>query len=248
MAILIVEDEPVTRSLLEGILKNAGYEILTASSVRAAIAHLESDSGIEVIISDIMLPDRDGLVFVNSLRWDRRFNKMPVLICSSLNDSRTVQRSAALGVVDYVIKPIRSETLLEKVAKARTRCIPPVLLVSDDSTALDHLERTLRRNGFTSIKALSTKEAMAQIRKDKVAAVITSPFVSSMSGFDLLVEVKALDSSIPVLVITDHNGIAAKRDVMSEGADGFIVRPFSNLDLVSRLEHCIKRSMASRVH
>ena len=247
MLILIIEDDPVARSLVEEHLAKAGYTTRSAASVRAAVAHLESAARADLIICDIMLPDQNGLVFVNWLRRDRRYNKIPVLMCSALRDEDMVRQSLQLGVLDYMAKPIHPATLLEKVGKALEKSIHPILLVDESDIVLEHIERTLQRNGYSAIKASSGDEAVKLMEANKVTAVISGALPHGMSGFDLLIEVKSRDPLIPVLMITDRDGMAQKLDVMSEGADGYVVKPFSNLDLVNRLEHCIRRSRTRRI-
>ena len=112
-SILIVDDDPNMRELLCLHLSSAGYEVRTASDgIEAGYAVLKDPP--DLIITDINMPNMDGLSFIEALKSDKALPQIPVIFLSSMErDGRSNQP----GVVDYIVKPVRAERLLATVAR-----------------------------------------------------------------------------------------------------------------------------------
>jgi len=115
MSILVVEDNPVSAKALEISLKKGGCDTIVARNGKEALDFLQKDANIELVITDIMMPDMDGLELIRRLRNDLGLTALPVVVTTALADMATVARAADLGCRDYIVKPIRAATLLEKV-------------------------------------------------------------------------------------------------------------------------------------
>ena len=115
MNILIVEDNPINAKLLQHTLTAGGYATLWAANGRQALEYLDADDTIRLVISDIMMPEMDGLEFLARLRERPEFKSLPVIMCTSLSDLETVKTAAREGCRFYLVKPIQADQLLRKV-------------------------------------------------------------------------------------------------------------------------------------
>ena len=114
-AVLIVEDEPVTRTLLEGILRTAGYDITAVTDGADALAHLNRRH-VDLILSDIALPRLDGLSLAEVVA--RKGLHTPVIFVTGQPGDELEIKGLELGAVDFIRKPIKKDVLLLRVRKA----------------------------------------------------------------------------------------------------------------------------------
>jgi len=126
MKILIVDDDKISLTLASKILAEEGYEVLEASNARQAIEYLEFGEPIRLLISDIMMPDIDGLQLVSYVREKLDFMDLPVIMCTARRDRPTVIKAIKMGIKDYIAKPIASKVLLQKVKEVLRNDIPPL--------------------------------------------------------------------------------------------------------------------------
>jgi DNA-binding NtrC family response regulator len=113
--ILIVDDDPGQRSLLQSFLAGLGFIIRTAASGEEALAAL-AEGGIDMMISDVRMPGISGL---ETLRRSRaRHGRLPVLMVTAYPDIRDAVGAIRDGAVDYLEKPIDLDELLAAVRKA----------------------------------------------------------------------------------------------------------------------------------
>lgn len=106
--LLIVDDEPTLRTMLEGLLRQEGYrEILLAGTVADALA-LARNERPDALLLDVMLPDGDGFSLFSSLRT---FSDAPVLFLSARDEDEARLRGLGLGADDYVTKPFLPKEL-----------------------------------------------------------------------------------------------------------------------------------------
>ena len=81
--ILVIDDNPEFTELLVYLLSNAGYSVVTAQSTDKAMEMLEEQTP-DAILLDVIMPERDGLEFLENLRWNPRFEHLPVIVLTAL--------------------------------------------------------------------------------------------------------------------------------------------------------------------
>lgn len=118
MNILIVEDNEISSEILQYNLKQQGYQPVAATTGREALEILRRESGIRLVITDIMLPEMSGLEFLEKMRAVDAWKKIPVILCTSVSDMDVVRRAATLGCRHYLVKPVQRWMLLQKVSEA----------------------------------------------------------------------------------------------------------------------------------
>ena len=112
--ILTVEDQPNIRRLIAYILTKAGYKVLQAENGRQAVDVLKHAVP-NLILLDIRMPRMDGFALLEILRQYESAASIPVVMLTSLNTPRDLDRALELGVTDYLTKPIEPRALVDKV-------------------------------------------------------------------------------------------------------------------------------------
>jgi len=112
--ILIVDDEPDNRVLLEIIMKSEGYITLCAASGEEALASVDSHPP-DLILLDLMMPGMDGFQVTARVKGDGATKHIPVMVITAMNDRATTTRVRAAGAEDVLSKPIDRRTLCEHV-------------------------------------------------------------------------------------------------------------------------------------
>jgi two-component system response regulator (stage 0 sporulation protein F) len=110
--ILIIDDDPHFLRVWSRILSGANFRVDTASGVNEALRILR-DQRIDLVISDMRMPDTDGLSFVQEIR--RVGNNLPVVILTAYGEVDTYLQAMNLGATEFLNKPIKSDELLRVV-------------------------------------------------------------------------------------------------------------------------------------
>lgn len=126
MAILIVEDNAVNAKLLGLQLKGDGYHSVVARGGAEALTILSGTDPIELIITDFMMPDMNGLELIATIKTMPACNTIPIIIISAYSDLQAVTEAKALGCQDFLTKPIE-KTLLIKRVEHLLKSFAPVL-------------------------------------------------------------------------------------------------------------------------
>lgn len=116
MKILIVDDSEMIRNFHCYILKNAGFEVITAVDGADALEKLYgSDQQIDMAITDINMPNMDGYTFIERLREDIEYEEMPIVIVSTEDELKDMDRGYEAGANVYIVKPTEPELLIENI-------------------------------------------------------------------------------------------------------------------------------------
>ena len=115
MKVLIVDDEPVVREVLRTVLQRAGYETSEAASAGEGLA-LFADPGVDLVLLDLMLPDRPGLAVLPEMREKRP--DVPVVVVTAYSSVETAIAAMKEGAFHYVPKPFRNEEVVHLVGQA----------------------------------------------------------------------------------------------------------------------------------
>lgn len=115
-SILIVEDDITYGMMLKTWLAKKGFQVTSASSIARAQKQIESGT-VDLILSDLRLPDKDG---IDLLKWlGERGLQIPLIIMTGYADIQSAVQAMKLGACDYIAKPINPDELLKKMEEAR---------------------------------------------------------------------------------------------------------------------------------
>ena len=125
MSILIVDDSVDNRLLFKYILEKAGYEeILTVVSAHEAFKVLGiedssvADTGVDLILMDIMMPEMDGIEACRRIKSVERLRDIPIIMVTAKTGESDLEAAFAAGAIDYITKPLRGIELLVRLRSA----------------------------------------------------------------------------------------------------------------------------------
>ena len=110
--VLVVEDEPLTSSMIQRMLTGAGYEPVPAASGKEVVECLRNSRLPDLILMDVMLPDIDGFKILERIRSHKVIGDIPVVMVSGQADIADISRGFTAGADGYVTKPTTRKALL----------------------------------------------------------------------------------------------------------------------------------------
>ncbi len=114
--ILIVDDSISLRQVVSIALSNAGYEVIEACDGKDALAKLTGQK-IHLMISDVNMPNMDGITFLKAVRENPNYKFTPVIMLTTEAGEEKKKEGQAAGARAWVVKPFRPEQLLVAVSK-----------------------------------------------------------------------------------------------------------------------------------
>jgi len=114
--ILVAEDDPVTARFVGSLLTEHGFDVLVAADGDHAL-ELAAEAAPDLIVSDLVMPYRDGYEVLRALRSDPRFRAIPVVILSMRDREEDIVRGFEQGADDYVVKPFNARELVARVKR-----------------------------------------------------------------------------------------------------------------------------------
>lgn len=147
--ILIVEDEPDLRSLLDRHLHRAGHHVMTAEDGLVALERAWREP-VDLVLLDLMLPGMDGLEVCRRLKRDDRTRRVPVIMLTARGEPTDRIEGLELGADDYIPKPFNLRELLLRITAVLRRARGEESthgIVGYDGLVLDSVARTLEIEG-----------------------------------------------------------------------------------------------------
>ena len=115
--VMVVDDQTSMRAMIRRTLQDIGFkDVRDKAGPAEALAAIRSDR-VHLIISDYNMPDMDGLQFLEAVRADPVIGKTVFIMLTGSADKEIVQKAAALGVNNYVVKPFAPAALKEKIER-----------------------------------------------------------------------------------------------------------------------------------
>ena len=172
--ILIIDDEPQIRKLLEITLESNGYKVVQAETGKEAVIQAASHPP-ELILLDIGLPDKSGHEILKELRqW---YNKS-IIILSVQNNETDIVTALDNGATDYLSKPFRTAELLARIRSAIRRNQTPnnTTVVDAGDLQIDLAARTVKKNNEV-LKLTSTEFNLISLFARNEGRVLTHRFI-----------------------------------------------------------------------
>jgi signal transduction histidine kinase/DNA-binding response OmpR family regulator len=204
-SVLVVEDDPAAQELLRRHLEGAGYEVLTTASGKQGLAWM-AEVRPDAVILDILLPDLDGWEILQHAKSDERTRSIPIMVVSVVDDR---ELGLALGAVDYFVKPVSRERLLEALGrltfttKVRTRTVTALVIDSDPEAAARYRE-LLEPDGFRVIDAASGADGHHRAATEQPDLILLDAMLPDVDGFELANALKhdPATATIPIWLTT----------------------------------------------
>ncbi len=114
--ILTVDDSKTMRDMVAFTLKGAGFDVVEAEDGVKALSLLATTS-VDAIITDINMPNMDGVTLIQRLRAQQKFKSTPILILTTEGSEDKKLQGRSAGATGWIVKPFAPEKLLQVVYK-----------------------------------------------------------------------------------------------------------------------------------
>jgi two-component system chemotaxis response regulator CheY len=114
--IIVVDDSEMIRNFHCYILKTAGFQVMSAVDGADALEKIySSEEPIDMVVTDINMPNMDGYTFIERLREDEQYEEIPIIIISTEDELKDMERGYEAGANIYIVKPTEPEVMVENV-------------------------------------------------------------------------------------------------------------------------------------
>lgn len=122
--VLIVEDDPDQLALADLRVSMAGYVVRVARSAKELVEALKTDSRIDILLLDVMLPDGNGFDILAKMRRHPKLTLLPIVMLTAKDEAEDMKKGMALGADAYVTKPYSKNILVDTIRKVLKQSAP----------------------------------------------------------------------------------------------------------------------------
>ena len=111
--ILVVDDSGTVRQQVSMALKQAGFAIVEAADGREALAAIESNRAIDMVVCDVNMPNLNGLEMVEKVKSNPEHKALPILMLTTEGQPSMIRRAKEAGAVGWIVKPFDANQLVQ---------------------------------------------------------------------------------------------------------------------------------------
>jgi len=258
-SILIIEDDPQVRDLLEMFLKSEGHRIATASDGVAALDMIARGAvKPDLIVADFSLPNgMNGLESIAKIR-ERFHYQVPGIILTGDISAGIVQNVALQDCVQLA-KPVKLKALMQVIERLLPTQPPaavqrpppavpgpsmsPVIYVVDDDDPIREAIRSVLEDAGLAVEDYADCEGfLAAYRPGREACLVIDAYLPGMSGIQLLERLHNEGHKLPAIMITGNSDVPMAVHAMKAGASDFIEKPISSSELLDSVKRALEQS------
>ncbi len=203
--VLVIDDDPAVREMVSRSLASMGVNTVAASSGDEGLK-LARQSHPDLIFLDVLMPRMDGWSVLNALKADTTVADIPVVMLTVFHEN---EMGFVLGAAEHLTKPVDRERLAAVLARyAPTSVAPMVLIVEDDASTREVLDRSLSRQGWRVEQAENGRDALDRTTEDHPPGLILLDLMMpEMNGFEFLETIRKRRKwrEVPVIVLTSKD-------------------------------------------
>ncbi len=198
--VLVVEDDYATSKLLSNYLNKWGYEPTIVNSAEQALKITERESFLAILM-DIVLPDANGLELLKQIREKKNTKNTPVIICSVEAEQ---QKAFLMGAVEYFVKPIQYQYLVEVLTSYKLKKDSNILIVDDDVPTLNLVREAVEQAGYNAIAESHSSKVESRINGMNLDLAIIDLDMPEVNGFELIKKIKTKPDfkKLPIIIYT----------------------------------------------
>lgn len=218
-SILIVDDEPVNRQVLQNQLNRSGFTITEAQSGAEALQLLHGAPLPDIILLDVMMPGMSGYTVCSELRKTHSMDDLPIIFLTAKNQVANLVEGFSVGGNDYLTKPFSKNELLARI-DVQLRLKSTNQHLKEALASLDEVLQLTRRMAISS-----EKEASLRIAIDAIVNKLPLPRPNHVDIENAETSTLGLKQELrrrfswPDWVCTQTTTIAAQQPLQSDGAD-----------------------------
>ena len=208
--ILIVDDDQMSIKLTEFVLSKDGYNVVTIASGEACIDYLKKNGNVDLVLLDIEMQGLNGIETLEKIRADKSIADTKVIFLTMYEFSKFEEESNRLGVLDFISKPVYGPEILERIKKVFTKVAAntkdTILVVDDDRMNLKFAEHMLS-SVYNVVMALSYKEALDYLSKERPALALLDVHMPEMNGFEFIEKLRENPNykETPIIVVSSES-------------------------------------------
>ncbi|MBP8271315.1 response regulator [Sphaerotilus montanus] len=115
--VLVVDDSSSLRALVRLALTRAGYTVIEGADGKEALTRLDQAGKVHLIISDVNMPNMDGITFLRQVKLHPRHKFIPVIMLTTETEQARMQQAKAAGARAWLVKPFHPPALLDAVSQ-----------------------------------------------------------------------------------------------------------------------------------
>lgn len=253
--ILIVDDNQTNLIILKKQLEQWAVSTVTATSAKEALALLESENPMDLVITDMEMPDMDGIYLAQEIK--KSCPSLPVIMLSSVGDETKRKHPSLFSAI--LTKPVKQQLLFNSIGaefgnqddlpgaqeqpenlltEVFAQQYPFNILVAEDNLINQKLILSmLRKLGYEIELAQNGMEVLEKIQARSFDVVLMDVQMPLMDGLQATEEIRKLNVLQPHIVAMTAGAMSEDRDLcIKAGMDDFITKPMKPADLVSGLK------------
>jgi PleD family two-component response regulator len=234
-------------------LKNR-YEIYPAQTEEKLFDILRSIHA-DLILLDVNMPEVSGFEMLEKLKADDRYAHIPIVFLSAKNDRKNVIKGMANGAVDFITKPVTTESLVECIEyhlnPALRAADKPVVLIIDDCPTILYAVNHLLGENYTiyTLPGVEHEKMLAELlKKISPDLFILDYNMPTLSGFNLIPIIRNIPGykETPIIFLTAEKNVDAVTVAANLGACDFIAKPIDEAVLKKKIAKCLKDFLIRR--
>jgi signal transduction histidine kinase/DNA-binding response OmpR family regulator len=231
--VLVIDDDPSVRDLMQRHLNREGYRVVCASDGDEGL-RLARELRPGLITLDVIMPRMDGWSVLAELKASPDLAPIPVIMLTVADDKKSL--GFALGASEYVTKPIDPARLSAIVAKYRGNNGSTVLVVEDDMSMRRMLHRILQKDGWNVVEAVNGRQALDHVARGAPNLILLDLMMPEMDGFEFVEELRHEPryQAIPVVVVTSKDITDEDRQRLNGYVKRFVQKRASGMDEILR--------------
>ena len=249
--ILIIDDDDVTRRILEAQMRAAGYDTVLAYDGVTALRVAQKEKP-DLVLLDLGLPGGDGFNVMERFRQLPPLSPIPVIVFSARDPEQWKERALAAGAVAFHTKPLDRDALLSSVKSqlpaegsegTGEKTGKKILIVEDDADTRLALSIRLKASGYSVALAADSASAMTVALKEKPNLIILDLGLPGGDGFLLMTRLKrhpVLEQS-PIIVLSALDPTINKERSLRAGAVAFFSKPADNEKFLAAIHSALNK-------
>lgn len=247
--IFVVDGSSTIRTFYKAVLEGAGYRVKlhqTGESCLKALSHTIPD----LILMGAELPDTECVALSGKVKSQSEFLLVPIIVVSSIKSVELKRSCFQAGVTDFILKNCTQAFLLERVSNVIHRketlqfCQHisgerfKVLVVEDSLALLALYGQMLEQLGCVPVPCINGQEGWSELQKhDDIDLIMTDIEMPEMDGceFTHLVRSCSTYDQVPLIVVTQHDQEELLCELLNDGANDYITKPFNHEELRARV-------------
>jgi two-component system sensor histidine kinase/response regulator len=261
--VLVVDDNPTNRRILEATLLQWGMKPTLAESGLKALTALrlakEAGNKTMLLLLDAQMPGMDGFSLMEKIRQDPELPTATVMMLTSGGQRGDAARCRELGISAYLTKPVRqwelreailtvlgmeqrddSMKLLTRHTLRQTRRRLRVLLAEDNAINRELVVRLLSKRGHIVVVAANGKQAVAALEAQSFDVVLMDVQMPEMDGFEATAAIRQKENAsgvhVPIIALTAHAMKGDRERCLAGGMDGYVSKPVQPEELIKAVE------------